>query len=56
MLAPNTNRGMTDQTNEKHITIFPEYFIGVVKLAIYYNNNHFLFRVFTKILLTYYKM
>ncbi len=48
MLAPNNNRGMTYQTNEKHLTIFPEYFIGVVELAIYCYNIHFLFRVFTK--------
>jgi hypothetical protein len=31
MLAPNNNRGMTYQTDEKHLTIFPEYFVGVVK-------------------------
>ncbi len=30
MLAPNNNRGMTYQTDEKHLTIFPEYFVGVV--------------------------
>jgi hypothetical protein len=35
MLAPNNNRGMTYQTNEKHLTIFPEYYVGVVKLPIY---------------------
>jgi hypothetical protein len=36
MLAPDKNRGMAYQTNEKHLTIFPEYFVGVlVKLAIY---------------------
>jgi hypothetical protein len=34
MLAPNNNGVMTYQTNEKHLTIFPEYFVGVVKLAI----------------------
>ena len=48
MLAPKTNKGMTHQTNEKHLTIFPEYFIGVVELAIYCYNIRFLFRVFTK--------
>ena len=31
MLAPNNNRGMTNQTDEKHWTIFPEFFVGVVK-------------------------
>jgi hypothetical protein len=35
MLAPNNNRGMTYQTDEKRLTIFPEYFVGVVKLACY---------------------
>ena len=34
MLAPNINRGMTYQTDKKHLTIFPEYFVGMVKLAI----------------------
>jgi hypothetical protein len=34
MLAPNNNMGMTYHTNEKHLTIFLEYFFGVVKLAI----------------------
>jgi hypothetical protein len=56
MLAPNNNRGMTYQTNKKHLTIFPEYFIGVVKLAIYCYNNRFLLRVFTNNLLYIYKM
>jgi hypothetical protein len=28
MVAPNNNRGVTYQTDEKHITIFPEYFVG----------------------------
>ena len=35
MLASNNNKGMTYQTNEKHLTIFPEYYVGVVKLPIY---------------------
>ena len=30
MLAPNNNRGMTYQTDEKNLTIFPEYFVVVV--------------------------
>ena len=53
MLAPNNNRGMTYQTDEKHLTIFPEYFVGVVKLAINRYDNHFLLRVFTNNLLKY---
>jgi len=40
MLAPNNNRGMTHQTDEKHFTIFSEYFVGVVKLAINRFSNH----------------
>ena len=51
MLDPNNNKGMTCQTNEKHLTIFPEYFVGVVKLAINRYSNRFLFCVFTKNLL-----
>jgi len=35
MLAPNNNRDMTYQTDEEHITFFPEFFVGVVKLAHY---------------------
>ncbi len=31
MFAPNNNRGMAYQNDEKHLTIFPEYFVGVVK-------------------------
>ena len=54
MLAPNNNRGMTNQTDKKHLTIFPEYFVGVVKLAINrYHSNRFLLRVFTNNLLKY---
>jgi hypothetical protein len=33
MVAPSNNRSMTYQTDEKHLTIFPEYFVGVVKLV-----------------------
>jgi hypothetical protein len=35
MLAPNNNRGMTYQTGHKYIINLREYFVGVVKLAIY---------------------
>ena len=35
MLALNNNRGMTYQTNDKHLTNLREYFVGVVKLAVY---------------------
>jgi len=48
VLAPNYNRGMTYQTSdEKLLPIFPEYFVGVVKLASYSLNIHLLWRVFT---------
>ena len=55
MLAPDNNRGVAYQTNEKRLTIFPEYFVGVVKLAIYWYNNRFLLRVFANNLLKYLK-
>jgi len=53
MLAPNNNRGMRCQTDEKHLNIFPKYFVGVVKLAINRYNNHFLLCVFTNNILKY---
>ena len=56
MLAPNNNRGMTYQTDEKHWTNLRESFVGVVKLAIYCYNNLFLLRVFTNNLLKYLQM
>ena len=56
MLTPNNNRGMTYQTDEKHLTIFPEYFVGVVKLAINRYDNHFLLRVLPIISLNIYKI
>jgi hypothetical protein len=33
MLAPNNNRGVTYQTDEKHLNNMSEYFVGVVKGA-----------------------
>jgi hypothetical protein len=44
---------MTYQTDKKHVTFFPEYFVGMVKLAINRYNNRFLLRVFTNHLLKY---
>jgi len=35
MLAPNNNRGMTYQTEEKHLNNLLEYFVGAGKLACY---------------------
>jgi hypothetical protein len=53
MLAPNNSRGMTYQTDENHITIFSEYFVGLVKLEIYCYTTRFLWCVFTNNLLKY---
>jgi hypothetical protein len=53
MLALNNNRGMTYQTNDKHLTNLREYFVGVVKLAVYCWHNCYLLRVFTNNLLEY---
>ena len=55
MLAPNNNRGMTYQTDEKHLTNLREYFVGVVKLACYSLNTRLLLRVFSDNPLKYYK-
>jgi hypothetical protein len=54
MLAPNNNRGMTYQTDEKHLNIFLEYFVGVVKLAWYALNTRLLLRVLPIISLNIY--
>jgi hypothetical protein len=45
MLAPNNNRGMTYQTDEKNLNNMVENFVGVVKLAQYCYITHFLWRV-----------
>jgi len=47
MLTPNNNRGVTYQTDEKHLTNLWEYFVGVVKLACYALNTRLLLRVLT---------
>ena len=53
MLAPNNNRGMTYQIDEKHLTNLSEYLVGVVLLACYALNTPLLLRVFTNNLLKY---
>jgi hypothetical protein len=53
MLAPNNNRGMTYQTDEKHLTNLREYFVGVVKLACFSLKTCLLLRVFNDNLLKY---
>ncbi len=40
MLAP-SNRGMIYQTDEKLLTIFQEYFVGMVKSACHSYKNSF---------------
>ncbi len=45
MLTPNNNRGVTYQTDEKHLTNLKEYFVGVVKLAWHALNTRLLLRV-----------
>ena len=43
MLAPNNNRGVTYQTDEKNLNNMVEYFVGVVELVFYdvsLTNNH----------------
>jgi hypothetical protein len=47
MVAPNNNKGMTYQTDEKHLTNLLEYFVGVVKLAYCSLNTYLPLRVFT---------
>ncbi len=53
MLTPNNNRGVTYQTDEKHLTSLKEYFVGVVLLACYPLNTRLLLRVFNNNLLKY---
>jgi hypothetical protein len=47
MLAPNNNRGMTYQTDEKNLNIMVEleYYVGVVKIAHCCYITHFLWHV-----------
>ena len=56
MLAPNNNRGMAYQTDEKHLNIFLEYFVGVIKLACYALNTRLLLRVLPIISLNIYSV
>ena len=53
MLAPNNNRGMTYQTDVKHLINLREYLVGVVKLACYALYTRLLLRVFNNNLLKY---
>jgi hypothetical protein len=44
-IAPNNNRGMTYQNDEKHLISIREYFVGGVSIAFNRLNNRFLLRV-----------
>ena len=50
MLAPNNNRGMTYQTDEKYSTNLLEYFVGAVIIACYSLKTRLLLRDFLKYL------
>ncbi len=56
MLAPNNNRGMTYQTDEKHLNIFLEYFVGVIKLHLIVITIVFYYMYLPIISLNIYKM
>ena len=57
MLTPNNNRGITYQTDEKHLINFREYLVGAVKLACYLLlKTRLLLRVFNDNLLKYFKI
>ena len=44
MLAPNNNRGVRYQTDEKHLNKMSEYFNGVISNIVFNRyNNRFLF-------------
>ena len=43
--CPNNNRGVTHQTDEKHLNNMSEYFVGVVNIAINCYDNHFVLRI-----------
>ncbi len=42
MLAPNNNRGVTYQIDEKHLNNMSEYFVRVVNIVFNRYNNRFL--------------
>jgi hypothetical protein len=51
--CPNNNRGVTHQTDEKHLNNMSEYFVGVVNIAFNHYNKHFVLRVINHYLLKY---
>ena len=51
--CPNNNRGVTHQTDEKHLNNMSEYFVGVVNIAFNHYNNQFVLRIISHYLLKY---
>ncbi len=51
--CPNNNRGVTHQTDEKHLNNMSEYFFGVVNIAFNRFNNRFVLRIIHHYLLKY---
>jgi len=51
--CPNNNRGVTHQTDEKHLNNMSEYFVGVVNLAFNCYNNRFVSCIINHYLLKY---
>ncbi len=45
MLAPNNNRGVTYQTDEKQLNNMTEYFVGVLNVVLNRDINRFLWPV-----------
>jgi hypothetical protein len=43
--CPNNNRGVTHQTNEKHLNNMSKYFVGVVNVVFNCCNNCFVLRI-----------
>ncbi len=54
--CPNNNRGVTHQTDEKHLHNMSEYFVGVVNIAFNRYNNRFALRIINHNLLKCYKI
>ncbi len=51
--CPNNNRGVTHQTDDKHLNNMSEYFVGVVNIAFNCYNNCFVLRIINHYLLKY---
>ena len=49
----NNNRGVTHQTDEKHLNNMSEYFVGVVNIAFNRYNNRFVLRIINHYLLKF---